>query len=342
MTRDHAGSAELLAGGPGIGRIPARNLARRELAQSMYRPSWLARVLGDIGHWFSSLVSPSAGGRVSWWGVALLCAVLLTGVAAALYWLGPASLTRRLRGQPVVSGRARTAAEYRDAADRLAVAGSYQGAIIERIRAIAADLEARGILLPRPARTAAELAAEAGMVFPAEAAGLAAAGRLFDEVRYGGRAGTQPGYAGVTALDLRLQAAAASQPARTAASAGDGPGADGTGADGTGADRTGADGTGADRTGADRTGADGTGAQAGLPPLGPLLADPVLADTVLADPVLADPVLADPVLADPVIADPVPADPALADPALADPALADPALADPARTGTTQGCEWSP
>jgi len=213
MTKDHAGSARLLAGGPGIRRIPARNLARRELAQSMYRPSWLARVLRDIGHWFSSLVSPAASGRVSWWVVALLCVVLLAAVAAALYWLGPASLTTRLRGQPVVSGRTRTAAEYRDAADRLAVAGIYQGAIIERVRAIAADLEARGVLLPRPARTAAELAAEAGAIFPAEATGLTAAGRLFDEVRYGGRAGTPAGYAELTALDLRLQAAAASQPA---------------------------------------------------------------------------------------------------------------------------------
>lgn len=258
MTKDHAGGARLLAAGPGIGRGPARNLARRELAQSMYRPSWLARVLGDIGRWLSSLVSPSAGGRLSWWGVAVLCAVLLAAVAAVLYWLGPASLARRLRRQPVVSGRARTAAEYRDAADRLAVAGNYEGAIIERVRAIAADLEARGILLPRPARTAAELAAEAAALFPAEATGLAAAGRLFDEVRYGGRAGTPAGYAEVTAVDLRLQTTAANQPSATTASSDHGTGADGTGADG--------------------TGADGTSPQAGLAAFGPVLTGTTHAD----------------------------------------------------------------
>ncbi len=88
---------------------------------------------------------------------------------------------------------------------RLAADGDYQAAIIERLRAIAVDLEAREILLPIPARTAMELAAEAGAAFPAEAASLASAARLFDDVRYGGRAGTQHGYDRIRALDIRLR-----------------------------------------------------------------------------------------------------------------------------------------
>jgi hypothetical protein len=259
MTGEHASGVRLLAGGPFIGRIPARNLARRELAQSMYRPSWLARVLSDIGHWLSSLVSPSASGRPSWWAVTLLAAVLLAAVAIALYWLGPARVGRRLRGQPVIGGHARTAAEYRDAANGHAVAGDYQGAIIERVRAIAADLETRGVLLPRPARTAAELAAEAAAYFPAEASGLAASARLFDEVRYGGRAGTQAGYDAVTAVDLRLQTATARLPSGAAASAGGGTGVGGTGVGG---------------TGVGGTGVGGTGAQAGQASFGPALTGP--------------------------------------------------------------------
>jgi len=202
-------SSRVLAAGPGIGRVPARNLARHELARSMYRPSWLARVWHDIENWLSSLVSTGPSGRVSWWAIVLLGVVALAAIAAVLYWLGPARLTRRLRSQPVIGGRVTSAAQYRDAAETLAAVGDYQAAVIERVRAVAADLEARGILPPRPARTAAELAAEAAAVFPAEAAGLSRAARLFDEVRYGGKTGTQAGYAQVTAVDLRLQAAAA-------------------------------------------------------------------------------------------------------------------------------------
>ncbi len=71
----------------------------------------------------------------------------------------------------MLDAKPRSAAEHRAAAERLASAGEYQAAIIECLRAIAVDLEARGILLPIPARTAMELAVEAGAVFPAEAAG---------------------------------------------------------------------------------------------------------------------------------------------------------------------------
>ncbi len=88
-----------------------------------------------------------------------------------------------------------------------------QAAIIERLRAIAVDLEAREILLPVPARTAMELATEAGAAFPAEATSLASAARLFDDVRYGGKAGTDGGYDRIRALDIRLRAAHAIHPA---------------------------------------------------------------------------------------------------------------------------------
>jgi hypothetical protein len=203
------GSSGALAGGPGISRIPAQKLARSELARSMYRPSWPARVVRDIEHWLSSLVSSGPAGRPSWLAIVLLGVVVLVAIATVLYVLRPTRFTRRLSSRPVLGSRARTAAEYRNAADELAAAGNYQGAVIERLRAIAADLEARQILLPRPARTAAELAVEAAAVFPAETAALAYAARLFDEVRYGGRAGTAAGYAELTGLDLKLQATVA-------------------------------------------------------------------------------------------------------------------------------------
>jgi Domain of unknown function (DUF4129) len=226
----------------------------------MYRPSWLAQAFHDIENWLSSLVSSGPSGRPSWWAVVLLSVVVLAAIGAVWYWLGPTRLTRRLRSRPLTGGQTLSAAEYRAAADGLAAAGNYQAAVIERVRAIAAGLEASGILAPRPARTAAELAAETAVAVPAEAAGLVRAARLFDEVRYGGRAGTQAGYAEVTGLDLRLEAAAGKLPAA---------GVSGSGASGSSA--SGSSVTGGSVSGVTVSGDDGTSALPGLPPLGSVL-----------------------------------------------------------------------
>jgi len=195
------------AGGPGIGRDQARDLARRELARSIYRPSLLSRWWHDVLRWLSSLLSASHSGEPNWLAVAALIVVLILAAAAAFYWLGSPSASRRSRAEPVIGARPRTAAEYRRGAGQLAANGNYQEAIAELVRAIAADLEAREILLAKPARTADELAAEAALAFPAESGELAAAARLFDEVRYGGRAGSAAGYARVQSLDSRLASA---------------------------------------------------------------------------------------------------------------------------------------
>jgi ribosomal protein L17 len=204
------------ASGPGIGRDQARELARRELARSMYRPSLLSRWWHDILRWLDGLRGP---GEPNWLAVAVLAAVVVLAALAAFYWSGSPSASRRDRGEPVIGGRPRTAAEYRRAAEQLAVSGNYQEAIAELVRAIAADLEAREILLAKPARTADELAAEAALAFPAESAELAAVARLFDEVRYGGRPGSQAGYVRVQRLDNRL-VATAPEPRTTLATAG--------------------------------------------------------------------------------------------------------------------------
>ena len=64
------------------------------------------------------------------------------------------------------------------------------------------------MLAPRIGRTADEFAAEAGRALPPHAADLLGAARLFDEVRYGRRPGTRPGYDQVTELDARIGATA--------------------------------------------------------------------------------------------------------------------------------------
>jgi hypothetical protein len=210
------------ASGPGIGRDHARDLARRELARSIYRPSLLSRWWHDIVRWLSSVLYPTHAGEPNWLAVGVLAVVVVLAALAAFYWLGAPSASRRNHAEPVISSRMRTAADYRRAAEQLAASGKYQEAIAELVRAIAADLEAREILLAKPARTADELAAEAALAFPAETGELAAAARLFDEVRYGGRPGSQAGYAEVQSLDSRL--AAAAPEARTDLAAAGAPG----------------------------------------------------------------------------------------------------------------------
>jgi hypothetical protein len=203
------------ASGPGIGRDQARELARHELARSIYRPSLLSRWWHDILRWLGGIRGP---GEPNFLALGVLGAVVVLAALAAFYWLGAPSASRRT-GEPVIGSRPRSAAEYRQAAEQLAASGNYREAIAELVRAIAADLEAREILLAKPARTADELAAEAALVFPAETGELAAVARLFDDVRYGGRPGSQAGYARVQSLDGRL-ASAVPQPRPDLATAG--------------------------------------------------------------------------------------------------------------------------
>jgi type II secretory pathway pseudopilin PulG len=198
-------AAAIVVIGPGIHRIPAQRLARRELARSIYQPSFLARLDNDLFGWLNRLsIGPQKSG---WWLLIVLIIVVVLVIAGVLYWIGPMGRSRRQRSGAVLAGTQLSAADYRREAERLADGGDYAGAIIQRMRAIAVELETRGVLLPRPGRTASELAAEAGGSLPGSAAGLHAAARLFDDVRYGDRAGTPAGYEQVRDLDESIRAA---------------------------------------------------------------------------------------------------------------------------------------
>jgi hypothetical protein len=217
-----ARSAERLAvaaglpGGP-IGRRPAQQLARRELSRSMYQESlktrivrWLERLTGRI----FDAANHIPGGL--WTTVALAAALVLVAALVA-YWIRPGA-PRRGPGS-VFAGKARSAGSHRELAERNAAAGDFAAAIVERVRAIAADIEERGILASRPGRTADELAAEAGAALPWLGRELTAVAKLFDDVLYGGRPGTAAAYERVRDLDdlVRAARAASSQHPATAA-----------------------------------------------------------------------------------------------------------------------------
>jgi hypothetical protein len=197
--------ATRLTDGPLVGRSQGNQLARRELARAIYHPSLLSRLAARVVNWLESLALHNRGGSLNWLAVILLGIGVLALLGAVGYMAVSARAGRRYRAA-VVEGRLMSAAEHRSAADAFAAAGDYPSAIIERVRAIAVDLESRQILPPRPGRTAAELGAEAAVAIPAEATALRKATRLFDDVRYGGRPGSQAGYQQIRDLDLRIRA----------------------------------------------------------------------------------------------------------------------------------------
>ncbi len=179
------------AAGPPISRQAAQHLARQELAKTLYHPrtpflTWLHDQLSRLVN--SANVDVPGG----WWAIVALVALAVIVVALVLARIGPVARSRRRDAAgPLRGAVALTAREHRELAERHAAAGNYSGAIEEYLRAVATGLEERAILPVAPGRTAGELAVQAGQPLPAHAAELHAAARLFDDVRYGGRAGTQ-------------------------------------------------------------------------------------------------------------------------------------------------------
>ncbi|HEX6934482.1 MAG TPA: DUF4129 domain-containing protein [Streptosporangiaceae bacterium] len=198
------------AAGPPIGRHLGQRLARHELAEmSLWERilNWLVHLPGNAGN-----VVP--GG---WFGLISLAVIAVLAVTIVVYWVRP-SRTRRARPDSVLAGESLSARDYRRTARELAAAGDYAGAIVAGVRAIAADLDERAILPSQPGRTADELAAEAARELPALAADLTDVTRLFDDVRYGDKAGSLAGYQLVSRVGEAVRAARP-QPAPAAAAA---------------------------------------------------------------------------------------------------------------------------
>lgn len=198
----------------GIGRQAARRLARAELSKRIYQhnPPLLRRIIDAVDHWLGRLFHAASTVPGGWWGLIALLILLVMVTAVILYRIGPVARTRRRAAGAVRGTHARTARELRDSAATLAASGDYSGAICETVRAIAAELDERMVLPPRAGRTADEFAAEASQALPPHAAGLHAAARLFDEVRYGYRAGSRQGYERLRELDTVIKASAARPP----------------------------------------------------------------------------------------------------------------------------------
>ena len=193
-----------------LGRDEAREAAQRELSRRQYRdaqPPLIERLINWAWDKINELLN-KASGSVPGGGWGLLVIVLLVGVLVAVVVVKLRPATRRGQAPMLFEGGAElSAAGHRELAERAAARGDWADAVRERLRAVVRELEARGVVEPRPGRTADEVAGEAGRVVPELAGPLAAGARVFDEVWYGGRSADSSSYAVLVALDERVRSA---------------------------------------------------------------------------------------------------------------------------------------
>jgi hypothetical protein len=205
----------------------ARAAARAELSDPGYqsqKPSLFERITDRIvdrlGDLFHRTADSAPGGR---WSLVVLAVFVI-----ALLWvlrtrLGKLAPTHR-RTAGVFGVTERTAAEHHADADAALAADDLDTAVTERFRALVRGLEERGLLDPRPGRTANEAAEEGATLLPACAGPLRRAAQIFDDVRYGGRAASRAGHDTVADAERAVRAAkptAAAAPAGSWASPGD-------------------------------------------------------------------------------------------------------------------------
>ncbi len=192
-----------------IGRRAAQRLAEQELAKGVYHPhqsfwSWLLSSVERLLTWLFATGNNAVPG--GWWALVAVAALVVVLAAVVLTRFGPVRRSRRRRARPLAGGTARSARDRRARAADYAAAGDLRNAMIEALRAIASDLEERGVLVPDPGRTADEFAAQAGRLLPGHARALAEAARSFDDVCYGGQSGSRTGYERLRDLDTALRA----------------------------------------------------------------------------------------------------------------------------------------
>lgn len=182
-------TALALSGDP-VGGSAAEKAARAELERGEYhrdKPGLFERAANWVGDRLDSLFTGGAGSHAL---LLLLVVIAVVGIVIAVR-----------AGVPRPQARGRAAgdldplapigtADHRRLAARLAAEGRRAEALREWLRAAVRTIEDRGVLPPRPGRTGAATAREAGPLLPAAADELAVAMAAFDEVWFGGRTAT--------------------------------------------------------------------------------------------------------------------------------------------------------
>lgn len=173
-----------------IGGSAAKHAAEEELRKAEYHrddPSPLARALTWLGRRLAWLFQGSTGSHATLLLVVLLLAVVIFCVVRAG---PPRRAPRRITAEDDDPLRPLAARDHRRLAAEFAAAGRRAEAMREWLRAAVQTIEDRGVLRPRPGRTGAAAAREAGPLLPTASAELRTAMATFDEIWFGGRAAT--------------------------------------------------------------------------------------------------------------------------------------------------------
>lgn len=193
--------------GLALSRADARQAAREELSRQQYedaKPPAVQRAAGQIIDWIADRLDAATTGLGSSALAQVAFVVLLAVLAAAiLVRLGPTAAAHRR--QPIFDDRlVRTSAQHRAQSEQYAGAGRWAEAVRERLRAVVRELESRAVLDTRPARTAGEVARDAGAAVPVLAGELAAAATTFGEIWYGARSAVPADYDALVTLDQHV------------------------------------------------------------------------------------------------------------------------------------------
>ncbi|MFC5929177.1 DUF4129 domain-containing protein [Cryobacterium melibiosiphilum] len=189
----------------------AQRWLRDELAKAPYQaaqPTWFDRLSQSVIDWFTSLTVPGGDAFGAWLPVIVVVVVIAVLVAAWLIF-GPPRLNRRSRLVEELFGDddRRSAEDMRRAAADAAARADWGVASTEIFRALARGLAERTVLTVSPGTTAHDFGQRAGQAFPSAHDRLDAAARIFDEVRYLDRPGTEAGYRQMLALERELSVA---------------------------------------------------------------------------------------------------------------------------------------
>jgi hypothetical protein len=200
----------LASGVDDVTRDGARRAAREELLDRRYhdaQPPLLVRLVGKAVRKLLELLDRAAGGvpggRL---GLLMLALVIAALVGVVVVRLRPSG-RRGTSAQVFTTGATMTAAQHRALAEEAAAAGQWADAVRERLRAIVRELEVRGVLEPRPSRTAGEVARDGSAAVPLISGPLRRATTTFDEIWYGRRTADASSYAVLVEADRAVSGA---------------------------------------------------------------------------------------------------------------------------------------
>jgi hypothetical protein len=170
------------------GRSTGQAWAREELAKPAYaraRPGLLERAVTWLLHGLDRAAAKTGLGAGQLATLVVAVVVVVVVVAVLNRRRVRLSVAQAEASRAVLGGSLASGAEHRRRAQEAAAAGRFDLAVREFMRAVARRLDERGLIDPRPGRTADELAAEAGRILPQLGPAFHEGARTFDDVVYG-------------------------------------------------------------------------------------------------------------------------------------------------------------